>query len=238
MFQHPALPYRASGKAADSTLSPPFSHCRRTLSAVMSSSQHHHASSFPLSNDSFWDVPRLYKDKRYRETSRPVPALGRPPRPPVGVSESLNRATLLDYKSKSSTSVPTLKSCGPRLSPGSSVDMSTSRFSFDGSIYSQADRPESIAQNLRAKGQRLMRRQNSKFNLRTLEWVEDSDERWTRGHARRSRIQSASNSKQIASSVYSSGSANAVFQQVHVQTSPSLTISSTLRIPIRGISNR
>ena len=238
MSQHPTLPYRGSGKAADSTPSPPFSHCRQTLSAVMSSSQHHHASSFPLSNGSFWDVPRLYKDKRYRETCRPVPALGQLPRPPVGVAERPNRVALLDFKSKSSTSVPTLKSCGPMVSPGSSVDMSTSRFSFDGSIYSQTNRPESIAQNLRAKGQRLMRRQNSKFNLRTLEWVEDSDERWTRGHARRSRIQSASNSKQIASSVFSSGSANVVFQQAHVQRSPSLTISSILRIPIRGTSNR
>ena len=166
----------------------------------MSSVQHHHSSSFPPSDDSFWEVPRLYKDKIYRDNSRSVTGAGPPPRRRVGLSESPKRVTLLDYKSKSSTAVPTFKSFGSRLSPSSSVDMSTSRFSLDGkslsgSLHSQPDRPESIAQNLRAKGSRLIRRQNSKFNLRTLEWVEGSDEPWTHGYARHNGITSTGNSK-------------------------------------------
>lgn len=166
----------------------------------MSSFKHDPSPSSPFPDDSFWDVPRLHKDKRYRESHRPVTALARPPQQQVGASEPQQRTMLLDYKAKSSTSVPTLQSFGSRLSPGSSADMPSSRFSFDGqsllgSTYSQTDRPDSIAQNLRSKGSRFMRRQNSKFNLRTLEWVEDSDELWTRGHARHNRIQSTGNNK-------------------------------------------
>ena len=164
----------------------------------MSSTQHLHSPSYPFSDSSFWEVPRLYKDKIYRENKRPVIAVGEPPRRHVGVSESPKRVTLLDYKSKSSTSVPTLRSYGTRLSPGSSIDMSSSRFSLDGkslsgSMYAENERPDSIAQNLRAKGSRLMRRHNSKFNLRTMEWVEDTEETWTRSNARHNRIQSAGN---------------------------------------------
>jgi len=164
------------------------------------SSFHLHTPSFPPSDDSFWDVPRLHKDKVYRENGWPVTAVRPLPRRNVGGPESPQRATLLDYQSNSSTAVPTFESFGTKLSPTASVDMSMSRFSVDGasisgSLRSQNDRPESIAQNLRAKGSRFMRRQNSRFNLRTTEWVEDSNERWTRGNARHNRDQSIGNSK-------------------------------------------
>lgn len=161
---------------------------------------HHHTPSFPPSDDSFWDVPRLHKDKIYRENGWPVTAVRPLPRRDAGVQESPNRVTLLDYKSKSGTAVPNLESFGTELSPTASIDMSMSRFSVDGasiagSLRSQNDRPESIAHNLRAKGSRFMRRQNSRFNLRTMEWVADSNELWSRGNARHNRDLSTGNSK-------------------------------------------
>lgn len=162
----------------------------------MSSSHHHQTPSFPPSNDPFWDAPRLYKDKIHRDDNRPVKVSRPPPPRHVAVAESPKRVQLLDYKSKSSTSVPTLRSLGTRLSPTGSVDMSMSRFSLDGtSLYSQIDRPESIAQNLRAKGSRLMRRQNSKFNLPLAERFEDTNERWARNNARDNKIRSPGNGK-------------------------------------------
>jgi len=196
------LPYPTAvpgtpGKPADSTNLPKV--WKKTSSIAMSSF-HHHTPSFPPSDDSFWDVPRLYKDKIHRENAWPVTAVRPLPRRNVDVPESPKRVTLLDYKSKSGTAVPTLKSFGTKLSPTASIDMSMSRFSVDGasisgSFHSQNDRPESIAKNLRAKGSRFMRRQNSRFNLRTMEWVEDSNETWTRGTARHNRDQSTGNSK-------------------------------------------
>lgn len=145
-----------------------------------------------------WDVPRLYKDKIYRENTRPVTAggaLSRSTRPAI---EGSTRVPMHAHRSKSSTAIPTPKNFGLRLSPTSSVDKSTSRYSLDarsisGSLHSQAERPESLAQSLRAKGSRLMRRQNSKFNLRTLEWVESSDHSWSRGNGGQDRINPADN---------------------------------------------
>ena len=169
------------------------------MSTAMSSF-HHHTPSFPPSDESFWDVPRLHKDKIYRENGWPVTAVRPLPRRNAGVPESPQRVTLLDYKSKSGSAVATPESFDTKLSPTASVDMSVSRFSIDGasiagSLRSQNDRPESIAQNLRAKGSRFMRRQNSRFNLRTKEWVEGSNELWTRGNARNNRDSSTGNSK-------------------------------------------
>lgn len=164
------------------------------------SSFHHHTPSFPLSDDSVWEIPRLYKDKIYRGNGWAVTAVMPLPRRDAGVPENPKRVTLLDYKSKSGTAVPTLESFGTKLSPTASVDMSMSRFSVDGaslagSLRSQTDRPESIAQNLRARGSRFMRRQNGRFNLRTMEWVEGSNELWTRGNARHDKDSSTGNSK-------------------------------------------
>ncbi|KAL8796530.1 MAG: hypothetical protein Q9195_001204 [Heterodermia aff. obscurata] len=86
--------------------------------------------------------------------------------------------------------------------------MSISRFSLDaqslsGSLHSQSERPGSFVQGLRAKGSRLMRRQNSKFNSRSMDWQEVSEDRlerageqelWGVGSTKHSRIASAGDS--------------------------------------------
>ena len=148
----------------------------------------------------WWDVPRLHQDKVHRNKGRPVTTLGPllPHRPP--------RVQVVDQRSKSGPTVPTVKSLSLRASPIGSVDMSTSRFSFDARSLSgslQSERPGSFAQGLRAKGSRLMRRQNSKFNSRNIDWPEESEDRfecagepdsWGVGPAKHSRIRSAGES--------------------------------------------
>ena len=150
----------------------------------------------------WWDVPRLHQDKVHRNKGRPMTTLGPllPHRP--------TRVQGVDQRSKSGPTVPTVKSLSLRTSPIGSVDMSTSRFSFDarslsGSLHSQSERPGSFAQGLRAKGSRLMRRQNSKFNSRNIEWPEESEDgleragepdSWGVGTAKHSRIRSAGES--------------------------------------------
>ena len=150
----------------------------------------------------WWDVPRLHRDKIHRNKGRPVTTLGPllPHRPP--------RVQIVDKRSKSGPIIPTVKSLSQRTSRTGSVDMSTSRFSLDaeslsGSLHSQSGRPGSFAQGLRAKGSRLMRRQNSKFNSRSMDWPEASEDcierageqdSWGVGTARHSRIRSAGDS--------------------------------------------
>ena len=173
----------------------------------MSTLQYPSPSSLQTS-DSFWDVPRLYKDKIYRNKARPITTPGSLATRREGLSEVPPRAPLLNLRTRSGPVVPTVKSLGLSISPTGSVDMSTSRFSLDarslsGSSTYQPERPTGLAQGLRAKGSRLMRRQNSKFNSRTLEWLDDSDDRierapvqdfWSRGTPRHSRVRSAGNS--------------------------------------------
>lgn len=158
--------------------------------------------------DSFWDVPRLYKDKRYRSKARPVAT---PDTSPSKLKEAPSSSIRLPHpyqRSKSGPALPTQKSFSLQTSRTTSIDMSTSRFSLDahslsGSLQSQQERPVGLAQGLRAKGSRLMRRQNSKFNSRSIDWLEESEDRpqlgqtqslWGVSFPRHSRIQSAGNS--------------------------------------------
>ena len=165
-------------------------------------------------DESQWDVPRLYKDKIYRSTERPSTAapLGRRregslPGPP--------HVPFLVLRAKSSTAIPTSQSLQLHPSPTSSMDMSVSRFSLDaqslsGSLPSQSERLGGLGQGLRAKGSRLLRRRNSKFKSQTLEWLEHSEDRperasvldmWTKRSPRHSRIKSAGNSMPTSYSV-------------------------------------
>ena len=168
-----------------------------------------HPSTFShQTGDSFWDAPRLHKDKIYRDSARPVTALGSIGRRREGLPPVSPRVPLLDLRSKSGPAIPTVKSLGLRISPTASIDMSTSRFSLDarplsGSSQHQTERPAGLAQGFRAKSSRLMRRQNSKSNPRTLEWIDVSQDRperssvhdlWSRRSPRHSRIRSAGNS--------------------------------------------
>ena len=155
--------------------------------------------SFQPTIGSTWEVPRLYKDKIYRENTRPRTAGDPSTRSIRSDLEGSTRVSLHGHRSKSSTTISASKNLGFRLSPTSSVDMSTSRYSLDarsisGSLHLQADKPEGLAQSLRAKGSRLMRRQNSKFNLRTLEWVESSEHSWSRGNGGPPRMNPTGNS--------------------------------------------
>ena len=157
--------------------------------------------SFQPTIGSFWEVPRLYKDKRYRENTRPVTAGGASSHS-TKPAQGSTRVSLHGHRSKSSTTIPTPKNVGLRLSPTSSVDMSTSRYSLDArsissSLPFQTERSEGLAQSLRAKGSRLMRRQNSKFSLRTLEWVESSDDSWSSGNGGQDTVNSADSSKSL-----------------------------------------
>lgn len=161
-------------------------------------SSHLHSSTGGL----WWDVPRLHQDKIHRNKGRPVTTLGPllPHRPPP--------LQFVDQRSKSGPTVPTVKSLSLRTSPIGSGGMPSSRFSLDtrslsGSLHSQSERPGSFAQGLRAKGSRLMRRQNSKFNSRSIDWPEESEDPlerageqdpWGVGTARHSRIRSAGDS--------------------------------------------
>ena len=161
-------------------------------------SSHLHSSSGGF----WWDIPRLHQDKIHRSKGRPITTLGPllPHRPP--------RVQVADQRSKSGPTIPTLKSLSLRTSPIASVDMSTSRFSLDaqslsGSLHSHSERPGSFAQGLRAKGSRLMRRQNSKFNSRSIDWPEGTEDclerdgeqnTWSVGTAKHSRIRSAGDS--------------------------------------------
>ena len=158
--------------------------------------------------DSFWDVPRLFKDKKYRSKARPVATLDTSPSKLEEAPSSSIRLPHPYQRSKSGPAVPTQKSVSLQTSRTTSVDMSISRFSLDaqslsGSLQSQRERPLGLAQGLRAKGSRLMRRQNSKFNSRSIDWLEDPEDRPQLGHTqslwgvslpRHSRIQSPSNS--------------------------------------------
>lgn len=155
--------------------------------------------------DSFWDVPRLYKDKRHRNKARPVTTQDTSPSKIKEAPSSSSRLPYPNQRSKSGPAVPTQKSFSLQTSRTTSVDMSVSRFSLDahslsGSFQSQQERRVGLAQGLRAKGSRLMRRQNSKFNLRSFDWLEDTEDRpqlghtqslWGVGFPRHSKIQSA-----------------------------------------------
>lgn len=167
----------------------------------------HPSSSCYQTVDSYWDVPRLHMDKIYRNPGQPgttVESFGTqrrgllraPPRP------------LHDQRSTSGPVVPTLQSSfGPKVSPTTSIDMSASRFSLDGRSLSetsqfQSERPGGLAQGLRAKSSRLMRRQNSKTNSRALDWLNDAEDRperssvqdlWSRSTGRHNRMRSAGN---------------------------------------------
>ena len=157
--------------------------------------------------DSLWDVPRLHKDKIYRDQERHITSLrplipqreGLPPGPP--------RVPLLELRAKSSGAIPTAKSLRIRISPTTSIDMSSSRYSLDarslsGTLPYQPERSGNLTQGLRAKGSRLLRRQNSKFNSRNIEWIEGLENSYDRSQMqatsskstpRHSRIQSAGN---------------------------------------------
>ena len=159
-----------------------------------------HPSSFSYQTvDSYWDVPRLHRDKIYRNSRKlgTAEALGR---------EGIAQAPFLNLRSKSGPTVPTLHSLsGPKVSPTTSIDMSASRFSLDGRSLSEAplyqsERPGGLAQGLRAKSSRLMRRHRSKSNSRALDWLNDAEDRperisvqelWSRSTGRHSRIHSA-----------------------------------------------
>ena len=154
----------------------------------------------------WWDVPRLHQDKIHRHKGRPVTTLG-----PL-LPHKRPRVQVTDQRSKSGPTIPTVKSFSLRTSPigspSGSVDMSMSRFSLDaqslsGSLHSPSERPSSFAQGLRAKGSRLMRRQNSKFNSRSVDWPEASEDRleradeqdsWGVGTTKHGRIPSAGDS--------------------------------------------
>lgn len=203
-----AAPPAGEGHPVDSAS---FHSIVKDLSAAMSTFEFSPPSSHlyqPTGNFS-WDAPRLHKDKIYRSQCKPATTLGTllptraaplPPGPP--------RLSLLDRRSKSGPNVPTVKSLSLRTSPVGTVDMSTSRFSLDarslsGNVYSRSERPSGLAQGLRAKGSRLMRRQNSKFNSQTVQWLEDPQgrpersqvqDRWSRSAPEHSGIQSAGNS--------------------------------------------
>ena len=156
------------------------------------------SSHLPSSTGGFWwDVPRLHQDKKHRSKGRPVTTLGPilPHRPP--------RVQIVDQRSKSGPTIPTVKSFSLRTSPIGSVDMSTSRFSLDAQSLSGSLHSGSFAQGLRAKGSRLMRRQNSKFNSRNIDYSEGSEnclerageqDSWGVGSTKHSRIQSAGDS--------------------------------------------
>ncbi|KAL8827637.1 MAG: hypothetical protein Q9191_003064 [Dirinaria sp. TL-2023a] len=157
-------------------------------------------SSFQPTIGSTWEVPRLYKDKIHRENTRPLTAGGASPPSTRPAFERSTGVSLHGHRSKSSTAIPNLKNFGLRLSPTSSVEMSTSRYSLDarsisGSLHFQAERSEGLARSLRAKGSRLIRRQNSKFNLPTLEWDESAEQLRSRGNGGQSRVNSVDNSK-------------------------------------------
>lgn len=165
-------------------------------------------SSFQPTIGSTWEVPRLYKDKIHRENTRPLTAGGASPRSTRSAFEGSTGIPLHGHRSKSSTAIPSLKNFGLRLSPTSSVEMSTSRYSLDarsisGSLHFQAERPESLARSLRAKGSRLIRRQNSKFNLPTLEWVESAEQLRSRGNGVQTRANAADTSKPLIQHVMS-----------------------------------
>ena len=67
----------------------------------------------------------------------------------------------------------------------SSSDLSLHRVSHDGrsytgTIHSRGDRPESLARSLFSRSTRVLKRQNSKFNLaslRTLQWLDNTEDR-------------------------------------------------------------
>ena len=158
------------------------------------------------STDSFWDVPRLHKDKIHRRKGRPVTTVGPLLPNREGYCSSQQGVPYLSQRSKSGPTIPTLKTFSLRTSPTGSVDMSTSRFSLDvGSLHSQSERPGGLAQGLRAKGSRLMRWQNSKFSSRSIDWTEETEDRQSRSpvdgswgkDTMHSRMQSAGNTTSV-----------------------------------------
>lgn len=196
----------AKGNPADSTNFHLFA-TRCFPSGTMSTLQH--PSSFcHQPGDSFWDAPRLHKDKIYRDSAKPATALGSMDTRREEFPSVSPRVPLLDLRSKSGPAIPTVKSLGLRISPTASVDMSTSRFSLDvrslsASSQHQPERPGGLAQGLRSKSSRLMRRQNSRSNSGTLVWLDDSGDRpkrssvydlWSRSTSGHSRIRSAGDS--------------------------------------------
>lgn len=95
---------------------------------------------------------------------------------------------------------------GTKLSPSPSFDRSTPRSSIDrrsfsgGSTHTRAGSSDSFGKALMARGTRLLRRQNSKHDLtslQTLDWLEDTNgkgqpqEMPQRPGSRHSRMQSA-----------------------------------------------
>ena len=173
----------------------------------MSTLQHPSSSCYPTV-DSYWDVPRLYRDKIYRTPGKAGTAVESLGTQREGSPQAPPRVPFLDLRSKSGPVVPTLQSLlGPKISPTTSIDMSASRFSLDGRSLSdipqyQPGRPGGLAQGLRAKSSRLMRRQTSKSNSRALDWMNEAEDRpertsvqdlWSRGTGRHSRMRSAGN---------------------------------------------
>lgn len=110
---------------------------------------------------------------------RPLPILHH-----RALTEDVLRPNVLQKRSRSNTSVGSLTPYeGGALSPAISIDRSTSgssadRRSVSGSVHTRASSADSFGKTLMAKGSRLLKRQNSKqdlTSLQTLDWMSGVD---------------------------------------------------------------
>jgi len=148
---------------------------------------------------------------------RPFTTMLLPPTPlhQRSLTEDTRRPSLLQLRSrsKSSTASQTIYERTDD-SPSLPVDRNISRISVDrrsisgGSIHRRAGNSKSFGKTLMAKGTKLLRRQNSKHDLtslQTLEWLAETNgkghvqEMSTRPGSRLSRIQSSGNGKHSSS---------------------------------------
>ncbi|KAL9580233.1 MAG: hypothetical protein Q9212_004617 [Teloschistes hypoglaucus] len=103
-------------------------------------------------------------------------------------------------------------SVGPPVSPSASIDSLNAghepEFSRPQSVWSDSDHSDSQTKRWVAKGSKMLRKQNSRFNLsssRIVDWVEEDDEtnvqhneRQPRGCSKHSRILSAGNARHFS----------------------------------------
>lgn len=116
---------------------------------------------------------------------RPFTSMVQPTSHQRSLTEETRRPSLLQFRSRSNSSAPSLTAREePKQSSTPSFDRSTPRSSPDrrsisrGSIHARVGSVDGFGKILMAKGSKLLRRQNSKHDLtslQTLDWLESTN---------------------------------------------------------------
>lgn len=134
----------------------------------------------PDHDDSTWQlVDVAYGETRKKQnTTVAQPSVARHRR---GRTEGSKHLSMFKVRSKSNT-IPSV-SIDHHISPSASIASSNAGHEVDASrpqsVWSESDHSDSQTKSWVAKGSKMLRKQNSRFNLsssRTIDWLEEDDE--------------------------------------------------------------